>query len=217
VGGVSVTYREFGTSGRKRFGRGGKGLRESAGAFGGSLVCGCGEGIAAKVSPLEARSARWYLVHCKPRQEARALENLERQAFECFRPTRHIERVVSGRRREVVEALFPCYLFTRLDSASQNWLPIRSTRGVNRIVTFNGHPAAVADSLIEEIRRRMQGNPVREAFLNPGERVIVNAGGFSQVEAIFVSDDGDERVTLILDIIGAQHKLSFPLVSVRKL
>ena len=29
---------------------------------------------------------RWYCVQTKPRTEARALENLERQAFECLLP-----------------------------------------------------------------------------------------------------------------------------------
>ena len=32
------------------------------------------------------------------------------------------------------EPLFPGYLFIRLDSTHDNWYPIRSTRGVNRVV-----------------------------------------------------------------------------------
>jgi len=160
--------------------------------------------------------ARWYLVHCKPRQDARALENLERQTFECLRPTRRVEKVRTGRRCEVVEPLFPSYLFIHLDSVHDNWLPIQSTRGVNRIVRFNGHPLPVADDLIEGICLRMRGAPVKEPYLRPGEHVVITEGSFSQVEALFVSHDGDERVTLLLNILNREHELTFPLASVRK-
>lgn len=160
---------------------------------------------------------RWYVIHCKPRQELRALENLERQAFECFRPTRRVERVVMGRRREVAEPLFPSYLFIKLDSARDNWLPIQYTRGVNRIVCFSGNPAPVADDLIENIRYRTGRVSVAESYFKPGERVVIAEGSFSQVEAIFLSADGDERVMLLLNILNSEHRLSFPLTSVRKL
>lgn len=160
--------------------------------------------------------ARWYLIHCKPRQEVRALENLQRQSFECFRPTRRVERVLMGRRRDILESLFPRYLFIQL-SLEDNWLPVCSTLGVNRIVRFGGYPLPVADRLIANIRQRMDGAPVKEPYLKPGERVVITEGSFSQVEAIFVSDDGEERVMLLMNILNGEHCLSFPLASVRKM
>lgn len=35
-----------------------------------------------------------------------------------------------------MESLFPGYLFIQLDQLNDNWHPIRSTRGVNQLVTF---------------------------------------------------------------------------------
>jgi hypothetical protein len=37
------------------------------------------------------------------------------------------------------------------------------------------------------------------------------------VEAIFVSEDGDERVMLLMNILSGEHELSFPLPSVLKI
>ncbi|RML53195.1 Transcription antitermination protein RfaH, partial [Pseudomonas syringae pv. maculicola] len=51
---------------------------------------------------------------------------------------------------QVEEALFPGYLFIHMDQVHDNWYPIRSTRGVSRIVTFGGHPVPVRDHLIEQ-------------------------------------------------------------------
>lgn len=166
-------------------------------------------------SPLPDRP-RWYLVHCKPREEQRAQENLERQGFECFRPLRQVEKIRMGRRQELLEPLFPSYLFIRLDSVNDNWLPIRSTRGVSRIVRFNEYPLPVAEELIEHLRRRTEEQPVKLPYLQPGERVVITEGGFSQLEAIFVASDGEERVTLLMNLLNSEHRLSFPVSSVRK-
>ena len=38
----------------------------------------------------------WYLVHTKPRQEGLALENLERQGYECYLPTLPSEKLRQG-------------------------------------------------------------------------------------------------------------------------
>lgn len=72
---------------------------------------------------------RWYLIQCKARQDERALEHLERQGFECYRPLYEKEHIRRGRRELASVALFPSYLFIRLDRVHDNWLPIRSTRG----------------------------------------------------------------------------------------
>ena len=159
----------------------------------------------------------WYLIHCKPREDDRALENLERQGFHCFRPVRQMERRRAGRKCTVAEPLFPRYLFIRLDSVHDNWYPIRSTRGVNQIVRFNEHPLPVRNEIIEGIRRRLAGGGLKEPYLKPGERVQITEGAFSQLEAIFLANDGDERVVLLLNIMQTDQKVSFPVDCVRKL
>ena|ERR1700732_2233122 len=160
---------------------------------------------------------RWYLVHCRARQEERALEHLERQGFECYRPLYEKERIRRGRKVLAPTALFPGYLFIRLDRIHDNWLPICSTRGVIQIVRFNEYPQPVADGIIEQIRRRIESQPLREPYLTAGERVVIAEGSFTGIEAIFVASDGDERVMLLLNILQSEQTLSFPIESVRKL
>jgi transcriptional antiterminator RfaH len=160
---------------------------------------------------------RWYLVHCKARQEQRALEHLQRQGFECYFPLYEKERLRRDRRERVWEGLFPGYVFIQLDSIHDNWLPIRSTRGVIQIVRFNNYPLPVADALIEQLQRSIERRPLREPYLKSGERVVISVGCFSGVEAIFVASDGDERVMLLLSILQSDQTLSFPVGGVRKL
>ncbi|MBE7377028.1 transcription/translation regulatory transformer protein RfaH [Pseudomonas lopnurensis] len=154
---------------------------------------------------------RWYLIQTKPRQEARAEEHLRRQHFECYRPLKSHPPLRPGQHARTDEALFPGYLFIRLDCVQDNWYPIRSTRGVSRVVTFGGQPIPVQDELIEQLRRRLaqpQGTPA--AAFKPGERVQISGGSFSDIEAIFVSSDGEERSVILLNLLQREQKVRVP-------
>lgn len=160
--------------------------------------------------------ARWYVIKCKQRQEHRALENLERQGFSCYLPELTVEKLNYRCKVETRAPLFPGYLFVELNDVDDNWHPIRSTRGVSQIVRFNEHPLPVRDEIIEAIRGRLTTSPLKVPYLQPGERVRIVEGSFSQLEAIFVANDGDERVTLLLNILHSEQTVSFPVTSVRK-
>jgi len=167
--------------------------------------------------PLAPDQLQWYLVHCKPLQDERALENLERQGFHCYCPVRSVEKLRHGRRQAFAEPLFPGYLFIRLDRVNDNWHPIRSTRGVNGIVRFNHDPLPVQEEIIEQIRTQLEGAAAQEPYLKPGERVHITDGPFSRLEAIFVANDGNERVVLLLAVLHQEQELTFPIGSVRRL
>ncbi len=98
----------------------------------------------------------WYLIYTKPRQEAVALTNLSRQGFECYLPMLRVEKIRNRKPALVAEAMFPRYLFIRLDTSDsgQSWSPIRSTLGVNQMVKLGGQPAKVGAQLIDLIRFR---------------------------------------------------------------
>ncbi|RRV05774.1 transcription/translation regulatory transformer protein RfaH [Pseudomonas sp. v388] len=158
--------------------------------------------------------ARWYLIQTKPRQEARAQEHLQRQHFECYRPLKSDAARRRGARPHVEEELFPGYLFIRMDQLHDNWYPIRSTRGVARIVTFGGHPVPVQDELIEQIRQRLAAPmPTQRVVFTQGELVRINAGGFGDVEAIFLAADGTERAVILLNLLQRQQKVVLPMSS----
>jgi transcriptional antiterminator RfaH len=92
----------------------------------------------------------WFLIHTKPRQERCALDNLQSQGYECYFPTMPAEKLQLGKLGLINQALFPRYLFIRLGRgpSAQSWTPIRSTKGVSRLVTFGSTPARVDDSLL---------------------------------------------------------------------
>ena len=55
--------------------------------------------------------AQWYVIQSKPRQEAKACQELEKQGYQVFLPTIQVEKVQGGQRLEKEEPFFPRYLF----------------------------------------------------------------------------------------------------------
>ncbi len=57
----------------------------------------------------------WYVVHCKPRQEATAEEHLNRQGYGAYLPKVLLRKRKRDKWVKVVEPLFPRYLFSQVD------------------------------------------------------------------------------------------------------
>jgi transcriptional antiterminator RfaH len=148
---------------------------------------------------------QWYLVYAKPRQETVARENLERQGYKTYLPLVSQTRRRQGRRVTTVGPMFPRYLFIYLDSRSDNWAPIRSTRGVVSLVRFGQAAAKVPDDLIStlhgrEDERGVMTLPTEE--YRAGSRVRIMDGSFSGYQGVFLAKTGRDRVVLLLDILG---------------
>lgn len=155
----------------------------------------------------------WYLLQCKPRQDERAQEHLMRQGYHCYRPQHSCERIERGRLQVKLQSLFPGYLFIAL-SAEANWAPLRSTRGVTRVVGFGGMPVRVDARLITQLQQRAE--QISKPVLQEGESVRITEGSFAELDAIFMAMDGDERVFLLLNLLNRQQQISVPLTSISK-
>lgn len=158
-----------------------------------------------------SRRGDWYLVQCKPKQDERAEENLVRQGYECSRPLCSRERLLRGKRQLVQESLFPGYLFIHMPLGA-NWAPLRSSRGVARVVAFGGQPLPVSQQLVEQLQARALTAVVSP--FKPGDKVTVKEEGFSGLDSIFMCMDGEERVILLINLMNRQQQISLPLASI---
>lgn len=152
----------------------------------------------------------WYVVHTKPRQEQRALLNLQQQGYECYLPTLSREKIRLDKLVVDEEPLFPRYLFIRLDSqqSGKSWSPIRSTKGVSRLVTFGTEPARVEPQLIEALQQRntLLTNEPQKLF-SPGERVVITDGPFAGLEAVYQMEDGERRAMVLIELLSKPTQL----------
>jgi len=157
------------------------------------------------LSNLQQKS--WYLVYTKPRQEALAQANLERQGYGVYLPKVRQMRRRRGKQEAVVEPLFPRYLFIHLDTQNDNWGPIRSTFGVASLVRFGSEPAQVPDELVAHLKAQ-EGQEGLHEWAEPkmkvGDRVRVAEGPLKGYEGILLAKTGQERVMLLLEMLGKE-------------
>ena len=162
----------------------------------------------------------WYVIHTKPRQEQRALENLARQGYNCYLPLFATEKMQLGAIKVVQEPLFSRYLFICLDThlSGKSWTPIRSTQGVSRLVTFGGEPARIDSELIDALRSQANltnGEPQR--LFKHGDRVQIREGSFNGFEAVYQMSNGENRAMVLIEILSKLVKLTLAPGSLGKL
>ncbi|MEX0449289.1 transcription/translation regulatory transformer protein RfaH [Spiribacter sp. 221] len=155
---------------------------------------------------------RWYAVYCKPREDERAELHLDNQDFEVFRPKHRVRRKRQGGMTTLIESLFPRYLFIHLDDVSENWAPIRSTRGVAGLVRWGDRIPAVPDPIVDCLRLNVDEVgciPTPPADYKPGDRLRILEGPFAGLEGVFYTRKGEDRVMLLLEIMKQPQKMTF--------
>ena len=159
---------------------------------------------------------KWYVIQCKANQQQRAEANLCNQGFDIFVPYISVERIVRRKRVVRQEAVFPGYIFIMLDLEHSDWRALNNTRGVGKIVCFNGTPSCVSNGLINALRKQFYvlDNPV--ALFKMGDKVQVTDGCFKNIEAIVKSVTPDERVIVLLHILHSSQTLAFPVTQLSR-
>lgn len=141
---------------------------------------------------------RWYTIQCKGRESVRAAENLHRQGYEIFHPL-----VANAEGRH--PPLFPYYLFIRLNLTDSNWRPIRSTRGVLKVVRFGPEPMPVPDDFIATLKTfasQMETDTVNHYIRLKPSLESVPPTDRKKYLSVLDKRTGEERVIALLSLIS---------------
>ena len=164
----------------------------------------------------------WLLLQVKPRQEQRALENLENQQGECYCPQIRIEKLSRGKRVEVEEALFPGYLFINAqpEQSGLTYTSIRSSRGVSKIVGFGAEPLKVPEALIAQIKLREESGLMGVSPMGlpqAGDNINILEGPFKGLKAVFSHTDGMQRSIVLINLLNQKTPTSLSNTQIKKL
>lgn len=115
-------------------------------------------------------------------------------------------------------SLFPSYLFVAMDVEETRWRAISSTSGVRRLICNGNDPVPLPAGIVEDLQSRMDdsGFVQNRAIVpfRPGEAVQVLDGPLANQIGLFECATDEERVVLLLDILGREIKVKLPLASV---
>lgn len=161
----------------------------------------------------------WYVAHTKPRQEAVAERNLQRQGFVTYLPRHTSWKKRRGAWLRVQAACFPRYLFFSPGNVRQGLDTVRSTIGVSALVRFGMAPATIgADVLaalheLEQRRNATAEAPGASPFV-AGAAVCVDSGPLAGLVGI-VAESSHERVAVMLSLLGREKRVVFGVEALR--
>lgn len=161
---------------------------------------------------------QWHLVYTKAKQEEKAEQHLKNQGFEVYLPRHCVSARKKGKYTDIIQPLFPRYLFVQLTEGVHNYAPIRSTRGAVGLVRVGVDPAIAPRDLIEYLQSN-EAVALEPRPANPfhaGDRVQVVDGPFAGYEAIYQCEQGEERALILLSLMNQFSKVTLPVHDLAK-
>lgn len=162
----------------------------------------------------------WIVAHCHAHAEVRAEAHLRRQGYEVYLPKYKKTRRHARRVETVIRPLFPRYLFIGFNKEATRWRPIRSTIGVSHLISSGEQPLVVPSWVIEQLRQREDAAGlfigVSQETLKKGDAIQITSGPFYDQLGVFDGLNDNQRVAVLLDIMGRQVKTLVPLEAIQR-
>ena len=142
---------------------------------------------------------KFYVIHTKPRQENKAVLNLERQGFKTWYPKFKKTIIIKNKERITEEPVFPGYLFVIIDLSKEDWSKIHSTFGVRHLLTINGKPQEIKKPNIILIK-----DIVRGATLSLNDKVKIISGKLINKNGKIIQLCSHDRVKILLESLSGK-------------
>ncbi|MEI6121724.1 MAG: transcription termination/antitermination NusG family protein [Opitutae bacterium] len=156
----------------------------------------------------------WFCLKSKPRQEAVAVRNLRAVGeIEIFFPRIRRTRRGHEKNKEVIEPLFPGYIFVKFNPEDSQGT-VKSTRGVLHLVSKGGKAVDVENKVIEELKAL---GP--EGILSMLDEELKVGAKIKVIRGIFAGSEGEvlklatpqKRIAVLLTLLGAQQSVEMPM------
>jgi transcriptional antiterminator RfaH len=160
----------------------------------------------------------WYAIYTKPKAEDAVSRKLRQAGIEVYNPRLRVKKYLQNQYRQVIEPLFPCYLFAQFEPDKYLWI-ITYTRGVKRVLGSKTEPWPVAEEVIDFIRsHEKDGLIIRQCDdIRDGDSVKIAEGPLAGLTGIFKQIiKGTERVILLLNAIEYQARVIVERASLMK-
>ena len=151
--------------------------------------------------PEEEVRAPWLAAYTLPRHERQVAKQLTERDITSFLPTYRSARRWKDRRKVLEVPLFPSYLFVQINPDHR--LDLLRLPGVVGLVCFQGKPAPVANSEIENLRQGLSGGISLHPhpYLKVGRKVRICSGSMAGVEGILVRKRDCARIVLSISLL----------------
>lgn len=162
---------------------------------------------ASDAAPAPCRSIlAWCVAATVPKAERLAHAELHRRGFEAYLPLITARR---PNRHYRIGPLWPGYLLVKLD-LTRPWHPVRACPGVFSLLSMDGKPSIVADSLVESLQDALHGAEALAAtptHWKPGTPCSVVLGPANGMSGVVVHTNGNHIIVATM-FLGTLRQIS---------
>ncbi|MFA5188010.1 MAG: transcription termination/antitermination protein NusG [Patescibacteria group bacterium] len=175
-----------------------------------------------------SRGKRWYVIHTYSGYEESVADNLkqriesmdmEDKIFDVIIPTERKIKIKNGKRKTVIEKIFPGYLLVNMDVTDDSWYVVRNTPNVTGFVGSGASPTPVSETEVQGLLKRMgQEEPKFKIDVSEGSPVKITDGPFKNFEGkVTAIDEARGKVKILVSMFGRETPVELDFLQIKKI
>ena len=138
--------------------------------------------------------------------------------FDVVVPTEKKIKIRNGKRRTVVEKIFPGYVLVQMIVTDDSWYVVRNTPNVTGFVGSGTTPTPVSEEEVQSLLKRMgQEEPKFKVDFEVGQLVMIIDGPFKNFEGKVVEvDESHGKVKVLVSMFGRETPVELDFLQVKK-
>lgn len=170
---------------------------------------------------------RWYAIHTYSGYEENVVRNLkqriesmdmEDKIYNVLIPTEKKIKIKNGKRKVVVEKIFPGYVLVEMNVTDDSWYVVRNTPNVTGFIGTGTTPTPISDEEMEYLQKRMgMEEPKYKVDIEINTMVQIVDGPFKNFEGR-VSEIDEERgkVKVFVMMFGRETPVELDFLQIKK-
>jgi len=171
---------------------------------------------------------RWYVIHTYSGYEDQVRDSLmqrietlgmQDKIYNVIVPTERTVKIKNGKRKTIVEKIFPGYVMVEMEVMDDSWYVVRNTPGVTGFVGSGTTPVPMSETEVTNIIKRMKDeSPTVELDIEKGNSVIVVDGPFKNFEGKIIEvDTNKSKVKVLCNMFGRETPIELDFLQIKKI
>ncbi|MEK7102880.1 MAG: transcription termination/antitermination protein NusG [Patescibacteria group bacterium] len=170
---------------------------------------------------------RWYAIHTYSGYEENVVRNLKQRIesmdmedtiFNVLIPTERKIKIKNGKRKTVIEKIFPGYVLVEMVVTDDSWYVVRNTPNVTGFIGTGTVPTPVSEEEIEFLMKRMGAEePKYKIDVSEGTPVQITDGPFKGFEGkVAEIDEARGKIKVLVTVFGRETPVELDFLQVKK-
>lgn len=175
-----------------------------------------------------SRGRRWYVLHTYSGYEENVSHNLKQRIesmdmgdkiFNVLIPTEKKVKIKNGKRKTVIEKIFPGYVLVEMLVDDESWYVVRNTPNVTGFIGSGTTPTPVSEKEIAELKKKMGKEETKfKIDVTVGAQVKISDGPFKGFEGkVSNVDESRAKIKVLVSMFGRETPVELDFLQIQKI